>query len=119
MKIELEFEKDPNGRWYAVLPQWHHGREALEMVLGADTLCAMLANGKDRVKVEISTENNDGGTVLYLVNIMEYPGSGADYYADIIEGDSFGLDLWLCDVLHWVFNDYPQILWIKTIENEG
>lgn len=116
----MKFEKDPDGRWYAVIPSWTGDRAELEMVLGADILCEKLAKGKDEVNVLLTFDDEElknPDAILKLEQIMPHPGSGADYYVESIVGETVDLDLWLCEVLYWLVKKYPKTIYIK-IRNE-
>lgn len=41
----ITFERDPDQRWYAVVPLWEGERDALEMVAGADVMLGILSKG--------------------------------------------------------------------------
>ncbi len=98
----IEFEKDQDGRWYAIIPEWTGERAELEMVCGADLLIEALANDYDRVSVRFSTNRFDGcKTLTYEENELER----GWYSNDAWHGPS---TIWLCHVTEFVFGSYPN-----------
>lgn len=123
MKKTFKFEKDPDGRWYIVLPEWDGERDELEMVGGADTMLDILAQGESPIFLELSTEEFDGADKLDLLakcsdDYFElqgqgYPSSGAFYQVSRLKQVEYDLPIWLCDVTKFVFGDFPKTIYIK------
>jgi len=63
MVKHLKFEKDENHDWYVVLPEWEGEKSALQMVMGADDMLDILAQGEFEVNLIISTEVIDNPTI--------------------------------------------------------
>lgn len=104
----LNFEKDPDGRWYVILPEWEGDREALEMVMGADTMLDIIAQGENLVNVNVSEDPfKDAKFILTLKN---YEAGGANYH---LTSKLYNFDIWLCEVTAFVFGFLPKILYIS------
>jgi hypothetical protein len=111
----LDFIKEDTGRWYVVLPEWAGQKEALEMVLGADTLLDIAAGNKCKsVRLNISEKQFDGSDELLLTKIDKI--EGAFYRLTEFEGKNIDLDMWLCDVTKFVMGGFPEKIYIQSIE---
>ena len=102
----FKFVKEYN-KWYVVLPEWEGPKADLEMVLGADTMLDIIAQGEHEVTVVISTKPFDGSnfTLTYLREESE----GGWYH---LKGQFHEFELWLCKVTKFVFGDMPEKLYI-------
>ena len=112
---KFRFYRDPDGRWYVDLPDWTEGKAALEMVAGADTMLAHLANGLSEVSLNISEEEFDGADVLCRTALGSDDdlGGGAFYVLRSYDGVEINHDMWLCDVMEFVFGGFPEKLYIS------
>lgn len=54
--MELQFERLGENRWYVVPPDYEGNPEDLEMVEGADRMCAALSDDNLYVTLDITTE---------------------------------------------------------------
>lgn len=115
-QIDLAFVKE-KGRWYVDLPEFIKSgegtKEDLEMVLGADRLCDVLADGESRVEVTISTSAFTGAD-FSIKGMNNGRIEGRDYEA--YKQDEFLFTIWLCPVLHYVMGDYPDTIFFKKHE---
>ena len=112
---ELTFEKDPDNRWYIVLPEWEGDREDLEMVSGADTLLDYLSEGKDLVTLTVAKIPLEiPRPRVVLTYDHEYMG-GAVYRTHHIGGGSLdNMSVWLCKVTKFVYGGVmPRTLSIQ------
>jgi len=135
---EIRFYKEPDGVWYADIPNYLEDMKVLgaskadlQMVLGADKFLAELAS---------TTDNENEITLLITPNIQEIrihdklpafvPHNWeylirADYIPTITGKYYTGYNskyLWLSDVTLWVFGEFPQYIYykiVKTIKNEN
>lgn len=112
MTRKLLFEKDPDDKWYVILPEFQGDREELQMVSGADTMLEMFANGEPIVSIIVSDEPLGEGDMLNFIRYTPISG-GADYLLYKHEGEIVNLDVWLCDVTLQVFNSFPSVIYIK------
>ena len=103
----FDFEKDSNGRWYVVLPEWTGEREELEMVLGADSFLEILAQGENKVTVAICTEIFCD--FKFKLELVKYENGGGTYN---LTSDMFNFSVWLCHVTEFVFGKLPKIIYI-------
>lgn len=116
----LKFYKE-EGKWYVDLPAFIEAggdKGALEMVFGADEF---LSNnciiGKDEVSIEIATSTRDDNwdfRMKKLVKAANKLESGAFY---IVQGDIHtpAHVMWLCDVMTFIFGDFPDAIYFKIL----
>ncbi len=102
--MEMKFERDPDGGWYAVIPEWPHGREELEMVCGADTLLETLASGS-QIELEFNLDDPTGMHTL----LANGKGDG-EYTVNSSDPAIDRLDIWLCPVTLFVLGHYPETI---------
>lgn len=98
----FNFYKEGNGKWFVDLPEWTGPKEDLEMVLGADVLLDILANGYHDVSVKFGDEPFEGAKILSYNYNDETEGF---YDNDAWHGPS---TVWLCHVTQFVFGKYPE-----------
>lgn len=114
----LTFEKENNGYWYIVLPNWPFSHNNLMMVKGADKLCEYIAQeqntiGKAAVTVTVNDNLLDGNNPDIKMSRFSL-GYGASYNVTLKDGtvpDFKGKDIdtaWLCPVTLFVFGRYPK-----------
>lgn len=107
------FEKDPDQRWYIVLPEWTGNRADLEMVQGADKMLDIAAEGENRVQLTLSTKPFDNADELTWIEDFKDPEiGGAVYNMPKWKGVDYNLKMWLCDVTKFVFGDFPKTIYI-------
>lgn len=109
------FEKDDRGDWYAVLPEYPGPKSDLQMVLGADTLCSILAQDQRSIEVVLDTERFDGCNMMYHLpgTLEEQRIGGATYWIGAINEFEYTFYVWLCDVVKFVFGEFPTIIYFK------
>lgn len=103
----IDFEKDPNNRWYAILPEWEGERWELEMVMGADDMLEILSQGESPISLILSTDEFEG--YKYKLTYKNYFDGGAYYY---LQGEFFEFVVWLCHVTEFVFGELPKELYV-------
>ncbi len=108
--MELTFEKWDDGRWFVVLPEYEGMQEDLEMVDGADTFLDFLCEDDRFVTVDVSLDYMPGYAQLELV---DHNSAGATYQVIGIPG--FYQDVWLCNVMHYVFGEHPETIYVKVL----
>lgn len=112
---ELEFEKDLDGGWYIVLPDWPGDRSALAMVAGADKLLDRYNyDGTNRVQLVVKTSPlpvsfTTVGKLKKLFNV----GGGATYF---VRSERYTGPIWLCEVTKFVFGGkLPKRIYFKEL----
>lgn len=120
MQRTLKFEKDPDSKWYVVLPEWEKDRSALQMVAGADTWLDMLAKGEREVVLIVS--NNELHNPSGCLDILKYGNPdvqdsevGAWYSVRTYTGVEHNSELWLCSVTKFVFGNFPPKIYYRQI----
>lgn len=101
------FIKDEQSRWYIDLPEWEGDYEELEMVMGADTMLDIIAQGSDEVHVNISTIELPHK--MKLTFIREESGGGLYQLTSTYHN----FEVWLCHVTKFVFGELPKTLYIN------
>lgn len=104
------FEKEDNGCWYVVLPEYPGAKADLQMVSGADTMLDIMAQGESSVEVILGTKPFEGGVPLKFIREEEV--EGAWYLMKEWKGIEYNLELWLCDVTRYVFHQFPDIIYV-------
>lgn len=107
--------------WYADIPAYiEEGGEKgdLQMVAGADVLLDMLSNDEDDITIRFSTTPFEGAEQLDRQDDLGPDFecvTGAYYWVDTIGGVFYGENIWLCDVLKWVFGEHPLTIYYKPV----
>lgn len=112
---KLTFNKEIENRWYVDLPEWEGSKADLEMVSGADSMLEILAQGDDSVTLYMDTEYHDGFEILHFNKLAVELGNGAYYTMEKYQGIEFDLEMWLCDVTKFVFDEFPPKLYFTKI----
>lgn len=113
---KFRFYKDEMNRWYIDLPEWNGSIDDLQMVLGADNMLDMIAQGDNTVTLHLSTEPFEGANVLawFAEGISGDSDVGGGMYTLYeYNGIVFDIDMWLCDVTKFVFGDMPKLIYFK------
>ena len=109
----LDFEKTTEGRWYVVLPEWTGTKADLEMVMGADMMLDIYAQGEDKVSLSASESEAPGYDILGIIEVCSTVTGGAYYQIGKINGIDYDFKVWLCDVTKFVFGDFPDTLFLS------
>jgi hypothetical protein len=114
MEQIYNFYKEENGDWFIDLPIGMNGftKEDYQMVAGADVMLDIISNYTDKVTLMISTDYFEGSDILELLKIKQY---GADYYVPSLGKRTIGMSIWLCDVTKYIFDYFPEEIYIKKI----
>lgn len=105
---DFKFVKE-EGRWFVELDNWQGDRDDLEMVLGADTMLDILAQGEGEIDVTLSEEKVPCKMRLTKKTEDEL---GA-WYKLHSDDQLFNFEVWLCPVTIFVFGYYPEKLYIS------
>ena len=106
----LAFEKEQNGNWYVVLPEWTGDKSALQMVAGADVMLDKLCSNKNSVTLLVSEEQPTEIGFEKITKIIDIPFGGATYM-------SKWFPIWLCDVVKFIYDGkMPKTLYYKVSE---
>ena len=103
----LKFTKEATDRWFVDLPEWKGEKADLEMVMGADTMLDYMSQGENEIVLFFSTE--PFLNYKYKLTFKEEIYEGASYD---LKGDHIELEVWLCFVTKFVFEDFPRKLYI-------
>lgn len=118
MERICKFYKTNIGEWYIDLPEWEEDKSALQMVLGADTLLDIMAQGHKEILVHFSDEGFPGAFVLSWLHdghVSFEEAGGATYHLDNYRGIKYDFSLWLCDVTIFVFNGFPKHIYFSCL----
>lgn len=109
----FKFEKDPDGKWYVILPEWTGDKAELEMVSGADTLLDFASQGEDLVTVYMTEKFPGIGHSAKLKAIGE-EAEGMNYNVTLNSGFAIaGFTAWLCHVTKFVFGYFPETIYLQ------
>lgn len=113
----LQFDHEPDKKWYYHCPSWPFAHHNLMMVGGADKLCAFLSDDNITCKVEVRPSNKRLKMEGYaeLVQTGSHLTRGAFYQVQKLE--EFQRDIWICPVTLTVLGKYPQFIYVKKIEH--
>lgn len=110
----FRFYKESNDKWFVDLPEWLGDKADLEMVLGADILLDMLSVKGNNVSVSVDLSYFVGCETIELVTLGKNEGGGY-YLLKNFEGKEINLELWICDVLKFVFGIIPNKIYFKKL----
>lgn len=119
--MKLTFNKEIDGRWYVDLPHYDGPKEDLEMVDGADNMMEVLSNRKSIVTLKVRKKPWAGAYLIKLERVPskeEMPKGGAFYKFAVYKGIHINLSMWLCDVVKFIFNEFPEKIYFTVIEND-
>ena len=108
---KLTFNKESNGRWYVVLPNWIGPHASLEMVAGADTFLDILSQHTNDVSVEVGNKPYEGCSELK--RLRKCPFNGADYLLHEHDGVMVDHEMWLCNVTLFVLGGFPNTIYFS------
>ena len=117
-KIQMKrfkFYKEESDRWYVDLPDWTGTKEDLELVAGADTMLEYMSEGEKEIWLVLSEEKFENGDTLEFIRLATEFENGAFYLMKNYKGIEINLELWLCDVLNFVFKKFPKVLYLQKI----
>ncbi|MCG2615917.1 hypothetical protein LZZ85_16595 [Terrimonas sp. NA20] len=115
-----QFIKEPTG-WYIDLPEYilqGGTKEGLQMVEGADVMLDIIAEGRDKVILDIDLHALPGSTTLLLVEKCDPYIGGGFYLLEEWNGKKVGMKMWLCEVTEWLFGHLPAAIHIKEVATE-
>ena len=111
--MELSFEKWEDGRWFVVLPDYDGDQEDLEMIDGADKLLDILTTDGLYVTLHVSLENPNND--MYTLKLVKHDEIGATYEV-VNHGRFLDKDIWLCNVVHYLFGEHPEIIYFEPVK---
>lgn len=111
MKKTLTFNRESNGKWYIVLPNWLGPHASLEMVAGADTFLDTLSYQTSDVCLDVSMEPYEGCSELK--RLRRCPFNGADYILHEHDGKVVDHKMWLCNVTLFVLGRFPHSIYFS------
>ena len=104
--------------WYIDLPEYIEqggSKGDLAMVAGADTMLDIMAEGKDKVTIQLDTKLFNNADLLKLVEVCD-PGIGGGYYVlETFNGKPIQHRMWLCAVTNYVFGHLPEQIYVKKV----
>jgi hypothetical protein len=104
----FNFYKNKYRDWYIDLPEYPGPKEDLQMVAGADTLLDFLSGNTNSFTGIVSKTFIPEAIVISRDYQKPEPKEG-EYY---LYGE---LSIWLCPVTQFVFNEYPEKIYISKI----
>ncbi|HET7897777.1 MAG TPA: DUF6717 family protein [Flavisolibacter sp.] len=104
------------GTWYIHLPEylargWR--KSDLAMLEGTGKLLNILAQGRNKLDLQLSREPFPGAFMLELVEHCPAPQGGGIYLMEKCRGRSVDLLIWICDIALFVFGDMPEQIYLQ------
>ena len=114
MKRDFRFYKVASGDWYLDLPEWEGDPEDLQMIQGADEWLDLVAGGTE-VVLDIADIAFDEAEWMDLIRLGEPNlGGGGNYILECYQEQNVNLKIWLCEVVEFIFDQYPQRIYFKV-----
>ncbi|MDQ8005562.1 MAG: hypothetical protein REI64_12235 [Pedobacter sp.] len=114
MKRDFRFYKVASGDWYIDFPEWKGDPKDLQMIQGADEWLDLVSN-QTEVVLSISDQPFDEADYLTLIRLGEPNlGGGGNYFLHQYNGKDVNLKIWLCEIVEFVFDQYPQRIYFKV-----
>lgn len=114
MKRDFRFYKVANGDWYIDLPEWKGDPADLQMIQGADEWLDLVSNG-DEIMLTIADADFGNAVFMTLIRLGEPNlGGGGNYFLQNYNGKETSLKIWLCDIVVFLFDQYPQRIYFKV-----
>ena len=114
MKRDFKFYKTTKGDWYIHLPEWKGDPEDLQMIQGADEWLNLLSRTNEAL-LTIADVSFDGAEYISLIRLGEPNlGGGGNYFLENYKGQSIKLKIWLCEVVDFVFGEFPQRIYFMV-----
>lgn len=110
--MQLTFECTEDGRWFVVFPEYEGPQEDLEMVEGADEMLDVLTMDLITVTLDINIEEPGIGE-YFILELESHDDDGAFY--NVIDCPHFSGNIWLCNVVHELFNEHPERFYVQLI----
>ena len=111
--MQLSFECFEDGRWFVVFPEYEGPQEDLEMVEGADKMLDALTTDGLMVELDISLEEPSDRD-YFILELEGHDEDGAFY--NVIDCPQFTGNIWLCNVVHDLFEEHPERFYLKTVK---
>ena len=122
-EYQLEFQKEEDGGWYVVFPEWPFDHHNLLMVSGADDMCELLSDDGTTTKISvIPTKEPEKHEGYFELKQTESSLTGGSTYKVDLEAfrREFERDtLWLCPVTLFVLGHYPKYMYVKKVTDNN
>lgn len=114
MQRDFQFYKNDKSEWYIDLPEWKGDPDDLQMIQGADEWLDLVSDSP-KVKLTISDNDFDDAQFMTLIRLGEENlGGGGNYFLERYQTQNVSLKIWLCDIVEFIFDKYPQRLYFKV-----
>jgi len=112
---KITFNKNATGQWFADIPEWTGDQAELEMVMGADTFLDILSQDESSVTLLFYTSHDQCNENFWTDFILKRTKPYNDgYYYDAI-GHFNTLEVWLCHVTKFVFDEFPEKIFVSCL----
>ena len=113
----MDFERDPDGRWYAVFEHWPLDRSHLLMVAGADDLLdEMCSEGENTVSIQMSKSKKrisvGKESALLVLESKADAGMSGNYR---VESKYNVNKVWICPVINFIFKGVQNYIEFKKV----
>ncbi|SHM24928.1 hypothetical protein SAMN05444266_107130 [Chitinophaga jiangningensis] len=115
MRGTFKFYKTPESKWYIDIPGWDPADiDALQMVLGADTMLDKVSGNTNACYLDISDQPFDGADEIKLIENLKDSVGGGNYLMKRFKGESVQQEMWLCEVTEYVFGYLPEVIYVDV-----
>lgn len=109
----FRFYKENTGEWFVDLPEYPGSKADLQMVAGADTMLDRISKGAKICTLTVSEEPFKGADQLKLIKEYCSDIGGGDYILETYQGEEINHQMWLCEVMRYVFGRMPKAIYFK------
>ena len=108
--MEITFEKWEDGKWYIQYPEYDGDQEDLEMIGNSAELLDEMTTDGLYVTLDVNLEEVKDYCRLKLISHDEI---GATY--EVLNFRHFTKDVWLCNVVHNLYEEHPDVIYFRVI----
>ncbi|SOD15173.1 DUF6717 family protein [Pedobacter xixiisoli] len=114
MTRDFRFYKTAKGDWYIDLPEWKGDPEDLQMIQGADEWLDLVSSSNE-VLLNVADVDFENAEFITLIRLGEPNlGGGGNYYLERYQEQRADLKIWLCEIVTFIFDKYPQRIYFKV-----
>ena len=116
----LSFHKESNGNWHVLLPEYPGLKSDLLMIGGADTAMDVFSNGDVDVSLQGSeSQFGKSDIITFVKDAKEEVGEGGFYILNEFKGEKVNMQIFLCDVMKFIFGKFPEKLYFVISQKDG
>lgn len=117
--MKIEFIKEEDNKWFAIIPEWTGSKAELQMVSGADTMLDLInlnTWNDNKVTLDLYVDEEINQSLQYKGKLdlirEDFDIGGGWYKATYI--NSIIEQVWLCDVTKFIYGYMPNKICYNT-----